>query len=348
MVSTPVRIVVCLLALAAACSFAYGPSAYGQSQARFEFSQTHMGARFKIILYASDSSIADRAAQAAFDRVRRLDAIMSDYKETSELIRLCRRPPKVPVPVSRELFDVLLKSQKVARLSGGAFDVTSGPIVRLWRRARRTGELPDGERLKRAIELSGYDKLHLDVRARTVRLDRAGMLLDLGGIAKGYAADQAMSVLKRHGIRRALVAAGGDIVVSDPPPAARGWIIAVASLESSEDLPARSILLSNAAVSTSGDAEQYVKIGGVRYSHIVDPRTGMGLVGQSSATVVARDGATADSLATALSVLGPLSGLRLIDRARGAAAFAQKYSEGGVLAFESKRWKEIPRLYLAR
>jgi thiamine biosynthesis lipoprotein len=167
------------------------------------------------------------------------------------------------------------------------------------------------------------------------------MLLDLGGIAKGYAADEAMSVLKWQGINRALIAAGGDIVVSRPPPGKRGWLIGIAPLEFNGKPPDDYLLLSDAAVSTSGDREQYVEIGGVRYSHIIDPRTGLGVTARSSVTVVAPTGIVADSLATAVSVLGPERGLELINSTAGASGIINQAKGDGVLTFHSKRWKEI-------
>jgi FAD:protein FMN transferase len=276
----------------------------GPPLTRFEFSQIHMGTQFTILLYASDVESATYAANAAFECVEKLDAIMSDYRETSELRRLCREPGQW-VKVSRDLFRVLAESQRLARRTGGAFDVTVGPLVQLWRRARRRGEMPDSRHLARAIELTGYEKLNLNEKTRCARLEKPGMLLDLGGIAKGYAADEAIAALKRHGIKSALVAGGGDIVVSRPPPGARGWLIALASPDSSGEAPKDYFLLCDAAVSTSGDKEQYVEIGGIRYSHIVDPRTGLGVMGVGSVTVKALTGAAADSLATAASVLGP-------------------------------------------
>ena len=151
-----------------------------------------MGTQVSIILYARNVSSATRASNAAFNRIGELDAIMSDYRATSELMTICRKSSGQWVKVSDDLFRILAKSQELARRTDGAFDVTVGPIVRLWRRARRTGEMPDPVSLARAVELTGYDKLHLDEKARSVRLDKPGMLLDLGGIAKGYAVDEAM------------------------------------------------------------------------------------------------------------------------------------------------------------
>lgn len=289
-----------------------------------------MGTMFRIVLYAPDADTAGAAADAAFERVAQLDQVLSDYRDSSELMLLCRQAGGPAIEVSDDLFRVLSAAQEVAARSGGAFDVTAGPLVRLWRRARRTGEMPDSQRLAEALALTGYEKLHLDEKTRFVRLDRPRMLLDLGGIAKGFAAEEAMAVLRRHGIRSALVAGGGDIVVSDPPPGRDGWRIAIAGA------PSRNFSLRNAAVSTSGDAEQHVQIKGVRYSHIVDPRTGLGVVGHSSVTVVAPNGTLADALATAAGVLGPERGLELVDSFEGAAALFQSRR-----SLASKRWNAI-------
>jgi thiamine biosynthesis lipoprotein len=296
---------------------------------RYAFCEPHMGTLCRIILYAPDEATARRASRAAFDRVAELDARLSDYKPDSELMRLCARAGGEAVPVSDELFTVLSRAQEVARLSDGAFDVTVGPVVRLWRRARRTGRLPAPDQLQQARALVGYRNVRLDARGHTVRLAVPGMLLDLGGIAKGYAADEALGVLKRHGITRALVAAGGDIAVSVPPPGAEGWKIAIAPPTEDEGPTGPRLVLKDGAVSTSGDAEQYVEIDGKRYSHIVDPHTGIGLVGRMSATVVARRGIDSDSLTKVVAVLGPEKGFALVEQVPGASARFVRLTDRG-------------------
>jgi thiamine biosynthesis lipoprotein len=184
----------------------------------------------------------------------------------------------------------------------------------------------------------------LDPAAKTVRLAKPGMKLDLGAIAKGYAADEAVKVLKRDGIRSALVAGAGDIVVSGPPPDAEGWKIGVAPLENPGAKPERFLLLHDAAVSTSGDSERFVEIDGRRYSHIVDPKTGLGVVDRCSVTVVARDGATADALDTTVYVLGPERGLPLVEATDGAAALIVRVVDGTRKTFESKRFRALRTL----
>jgi len=296
---------------------------------RFEAVETHMGSPFKIVLYTSDEVAASRAFKVAFARIAALDKALSDYDPESELMRLCDRAGGPPVKVSDNLFDVLERSKAMAERSGGAFDPTIAPVVRLWRRARRERKLPDPETLNRARAHVGYHKMTLDPVQRTVGLE-SGVKLDLGGIAKGYASEAAVKTLKAMGITRMLVAGAGDIVVGDPPPGRSGWSIAIAPLDSPEaGRPEAFLTLRNRAVSTAGDAERYVEIDGVRYSHIVDPKTGIGQTERTSVTVVALDGGTADALDTAASVLGPAQGLKLIRETEGAEALFIRRGLGG-------------------
>jgi thiamine biosynthesis lipoprotein len=308
---------------------------------RFTSSEPHMGTLFKVIVYAPDEATADKGVKAAFARVVELDGIMSDYKPASELMRLCAKAGGDPVPVSEELFFVLSKAQEVSRKSEGAFDVTVGPVVKLWRQSRKTKKLPDPEKLAEARALVGYQNVRLDAKGRTVQLLKAGMQLDLGGIAKGYADDEMLAVLKKHGLTRALAAAGGDIAVSGPPPGAEGWRVAVAPLGDEDARTPRTLILHDAGVSTSGDAEQFVEIDGKRYSHIVDPRTGLGLVGRMSATVVAANGITADSHTKVVAVLGPQKGFKIIEATEGASARFVRLTDKGTETFTSEGFPKL-------
>lgn len=277
--------------------------AHSQLQ-RFEYAEMHMGVRTRIALYAPDTMTAQRAARAAFQRVALLDSLMSDYRSDSELARLSLATGGAPINISKESFYVMSYAQELARLSGGAFDITAGPLVRLWRSARRDQTLPSQQERGRALSSSGWRHLQLDSVAQTAQLLRPGMQLDLGGIAKGYAADQALSELRAHGVERALVEMGGDIVASGPPPGKRGWRVRAANAPRGK----RSLLLAQAAISTSGDTEQFAEIRGIRYSHVVDPTTGMPLTSRVAATVIGPNGITSDALSTLLAVLGPERG----------------------------------------
>jgi FAD:protein FMN transferase len=297
---------------------------------RFEFAEPHMGTMMKIVLYASDKAAATTASRAAFDRIAALDHIMSDYDESSELMQLCRGAGGPPVSISADLCRVMAAAENLSEQSDGAFDITVGPVVQLWRRARRRHELPEPERLAAALALVGYWNVILNAQRRTARLLKPGMRLDLGGIAKGDAADQALMVLRGNRIPIALVAAAGDIAAGDSPLHRTDWRIGIETFESPASPPLEFLAIHNGAVSTSGDSEQHVEIGGVRYSHIVNPKTGMALTGRRTATVMAPHDIEADCYATALCVMGPERGFKLISRLPGAAALMVQDEAGQI------------------
>ena len=274
-----------------------------------------MGVQVKIILYAETEQKALNAARAAYRRFAELDAMMSDYRADSELSELCEKAVERAVEVSPDLFAVLWRAQEVAQRSIGAFDVTVGNLVQLWRKARKTGVFPLESERRAALALTGWQKITLDPNKRTVKLATTGMRLDLGGIAKGYADDSAIEVLRHHGIRSALISAGGDIVVSNAPPNETGWHI---EIENPAPNAPKYVLLANKAISTSGDKFQFVEFDGKRYSHVVDPKTGLGLTEHWTGTVIANDGLTSDSLSTAVTVLGAEPAAKLLKLYRGA------------------------------
>lgn len=261
-----------------------------------------MGVQGRMVIYALEEQLAERAAIAAFKRVAELDQIASDYRPASELNALARNAVGRPVRVSEDLFVMLQAAQEVSRLSDGAFDITCGPLIQLWREARKTRKLPSPEQIDTASRLVGWQKVKLDPANRTVQLDLAGMKLDLGGLAKGYAGDQVIKVLRENGIHNALFEFGGDIVVSDAPPGKEGWMVEIVAEKEGEE--GKIIPLANAAISTSGDLEQYVTIDGKRYSHIVDPRTGLGTTDRALVTVIGPNGLTTDPLTKTGSVMG--------------------------------------------
>jgi FAD:protein FMN transferase len=286
------------------------------------YSERHMGTLFQITI-AGDEQTGKDAAAKAFARAKELDDKLSDYKPDSELMRLCAKAGQGPIAVSDDLFNVMSEAQRIAKLSDGAFDVTVGPIVRLWRLARRTREMPPDDELKAALAKVGYDKVRLDGDKKTISLAESGMKLDLGGVAKGFAAEEMIKVLREAGCSRSLVAAGGDIMAGDAPPGEAGWTVTIAPLDTTDMPPTQYV--ANAAISTSGGAEQFVEIDGKRYAHIVDPKTGVGLMGQFTVTVRAKTGAAADALATAAAVMGAERGIKMIDGLTEASArFAWK------------------------
>ncbi len=298
-----------------------------------------MGVPWTITVCSADEPAARAAIAAAFAEVERLERVLSDYDPESELSRLSARAPMPEaVPVSEDLWKVLVRAAEIRDATDGAFDMSVGPLTTLWRRARKAEQLPPPDKLTAALAAVGPGAVELDPGRRGVRLPRTGTRLDAGGIGMGYAADRALEVLAGHGIRAAMIDASGDVVVSGPPPGTAGWRIACDPLGRGPagDPP---LVLAHAAVTTSGDAEQAVEIDGRRYSHIVDPRTGLGVPGPAAVTVIARDGATADALATAASVMGPEAGLPVVARFPGAAAlFTWQDGQGGRHEAASPGW----------
>ena len=272
-----------------------------------------MGVQARLVLFAASDPVARAAAEAAFDRVAELEAVLSDYRDDSELMRLCSLAGGPPVAVGADLFRVLALSSEFSQATDGAFDVTVGPLVRLWREARRSGALPDRDDLERALELVNHRFVILDRGRGTVRLSEPGMQLDMGGIGKGFAADAAFATLVARGLASVLVDLGGDLRLGDAPPGSAGWRIRL-------DDGGAVVELANIAVATSGDTAQFLEAGGVRYSHIVDPRTGLGLTHRCRVVVIAPDATSADALASALSVFGPDRGLEFLDHRPGVLA----------------------------
>jgi thiamine biosynthesis lipoprotein len=305
---------------------------------RYEFSLPRMGTVFRIILYAQDQVTASKASTAAFERVEQLEQIFSDYREDSELSRLSRTAARAPQPASKELYSVLEESLRISELSGGAFDVSIGPVVVLWREARRAKRLPDAARLAEAKLAVGYQNIVLDPQEHTAFLKRDDMRLDLGGIAKGFAGDAALEVLQSQGIRSSLVDAGGDVSIGDAPPGQPGWRVNIRKAGPTSALPDGGLILHNVAIATSGDALQYVESHRRRFSHIINPPDGLGIRDSVSTTVIAPRGATADGLATALSILPVPEGLKLVESLEKVSAFLVRHTGKGLQFYASRRF----------
>ena len=307
---------------------------------RFVFEKAEMGLPFRITLFASDEATAKAASDAAFARVGALNAVLSDYDDESEISRLSRSSGSGKVvPVSDDLWRVLERGQAMAARTDGAFDVTVGPLVNLWRRARRKQELPSPELIAEMRARVGFRDLKLDAEKRTAELLIADMRLDVGSIGKAYAVDAALAVLQKRGITRALVGGSGDMAAGDAPPGLPGWRIEVAALDAPGAPPPRIVHLANRGIATSGDVFQKVEIDGKRYSHIVDPHTGLGLTDHSLVTVTAPDCFTANCYTTSASVLGPERGMKLIDVTPGIAGLIVRKPGEKVEFVESRAWR---------
>lgn len=303
--------------------------ASAQAYRRFAFHRGLMGTQFNLIFYAPDSLKAGQVRDLVYARMDTLNQIMSDYLDGSELNRLSATAgTKQWVTVSPTLFDVLQKAQAIAQASNGRFDPTIGPLSLLWRRAVRRNEFPDKRTLRRARRAVGYRFVELDSTRRAVRLTQPRMRLDLGGIGQGYAIDEASEVLSRLGIRSALLDVGGDVRVSDPPPDQAGWRVFVGSGKAGET-DTLTLVLHHAAVTTSGDTHRYLLHNGRRYSHIMNPRSGLGLQKFRRVTVLAPDGVRADALTKVFSVArDERESKRLLTRFPGVALYRIELKKG--------------------
>lgn len=280
-----------------------------------------MGTTWHIALYSDNSETANAAFQLAWAKIDEIERDLTNYDNNSELNRLCNSSPhEQPVPVGSHLWKVLTTSDALSRKTAGAFDVTVGPFTKLWRRARRRGELPSTDSLQACRASVGFQAIGFLPKTQSVRLTKPGMLIDLGGIAKGYAVDETLRALAGAGIRSALVNGGGDLAVSDPPPGKPGWEVKLAGLDAQTDSAKETIMLTQQAIATSGDAWQFLEINGKRYSHILDPRTGIGTSQRITVTVIAPTCMQADGWASALAVLDPTTGLSLIAKEAGIQA----------------------------
>ena len=269
---------------------------------KFSFERPLMGTKFSVVCYAESREVAEKAAAAAFLNAEEVNQVASDYLPESELSLLASRPVGKPIPISPLLYGLLDFSRRLAEATKGAFDPTLGPLTKLWRETRANRTLPDAEKLKAARASVGWQYFTLDPKSRTITLHRANMAFDLGGVAKGYAADLMLEALAEAGISQALITAGGDIRLGAAPPGREGWNVAIKTFDLSGN--DKILTLSNAAVSTSGDLHQSVEIDGVNYSHILDPTTGLGLTRRIAASVIADNAKLSDALATAACVLG--------------------------------------------
>jgi thiamine biosynthesis lipoprotein len=280
-----------------------------------------MGTEFKILIDHDCEDKSSIAAKAAFDEARRLNLIFSDYDTESELSKLSNSSySSQKVKLSEELFEVLKFSKSLAQVTDGAFDPTLGQLSRLWRISRFRKSLPNVISIEKAMDRVGSEYLILNYLQKEATLLKPGIILDLGGIAKGYTADRMMLILKNMGFDRCLIDAGGDLTLGKRPRQSKGWKIQIGGIKH-PDLPR--MTLENCSVATSGDSSQFVEINDRKYSHIVNPRTGYGLENLTQVTVIAPNGISADSLATTLSVLGPEKSkeLRILKGKEGIRAF---------------------------
>ncbi len=263
----------------------------------YHYARICMGSRCTIVIEAESEPAAARAAASAFDKIAHIEQALSDYRADSESMRLMKRAPEEWHTVSDSLFEVLVRSMDIHNRTNGAFDPTVGAFTHLW----RGSSMPSGDQLARALDRVGLSKLRLDHDTRSVKFDTTGMVLDFGGIGKGYAAQRALDLLRSQGFMIASVDMGGDLALGDPPSDhPDGWRVEIITGLGTN----RSVPLANCAIATSGDLERFFEYEGIRYSHIIDPRTGYAIRERRAVTVIAPDASIADAIASAVSVVG--------------------------------------------
>ena len=266
----------------------------------------------RIVVWGDRSETAHSAIDAAFAELDRVSSLMDPYQADSEISRVNRQASDRPVEVSAGTFEVVRRACAWSRQTDGAFDVTVGPLISLWRRAAKQDRLPTDAELTELHKRIGWRHIVLDPGPRTIRFGVPGLRLDLGGIAKGYAIDRALSALRRPVISAALVDVGGDLACFGTPPDRDGWVIGVQNPYRDELLG--TLRVRDVAVTTSGHYRRFYTVRGKRYSHIFNPLTGRPAQTIASVTVVAPTAMDADAMSTAVSVLGVEKGLALLDK----------------------------------
>jgi thiamine biosynthesis lipoprotein len=312
--------VACLIVVA--LYFSAGPGKHVELDSRHRMV---MGTFARVVVIAKDSDDAGKCIESAFAQINKVDDSMSDYKSDSEISRVNREGFRKAVKLSQSTYDVLQRSIEFSELTDGAFDITVGPLVELFREAKEKNVLAEQDEIDDAKSKVGFEKLKLDNENRTVQFTVEGMQLDLGGIAKGYAVDKAVETMQSRGAISGMVDLGGDIRCFGAPLKGRDhWVIGLQNPDIGRDSAGPEVLLklkmTNGAIATSGDYQQYILIEGKRYSHIIDRKTGTSSEGLSSVTIIADNATNADALATAVSIMGSEKGLELIENIPGTEA----------------------------
>jgi thiamine biosynthesis lipoprotein len=275
-----------------------------------------MGTAVRVELWHEDATAARAAMSAVMDEMHRIDASMSPYKPESELSRINREAAQKPVVISKEMFDLISRSIDFSKLSDGAFDITFSSVGYLY--DYREHVKPTDEQIAKALPGINYRHLLLDPKARTIHYARTGVRIDLGGIAKGYAVDNCIAILKKRGITNAIVTAGGDSrLLGDRR--GRPWNVGIRDPRQRGEVAAV-LPLADTAISTSGDYERFFEEDGVRHHHIINPKTGKSATGVRSVTIIGPDGVTTEGLTKSVFVKGPKEGMRLIDSLKGVDA----------------------------
>lgn len=280
-----------------------------------------MGNRFEISVVAGDDEkeMAESQIDLAVEEIQRIEKLLTTYSEDSQTNLVNRMAGLEPVEVDREMFDLVKRSIRISELTQGAFDITYGSVdKKLWNFDRNMTSLPDEDMAKKMVRLINYRHIILDEENSRIFLQEPGMRIGFGGIGKGYAAERAKRVLQAAGVSSGIVNAAGDLVTWGLQPDGKPWTIGIASPDAAH-LPFSYMNISDMAVATSGNYEKYVMIGGKRYSHTIDPKTGLPVHGIKSVTIVCPNAEIADAMATPVMIMGREVGLDMINQMKGIA-----------------------------
>ncbi len=278
-----------------------------------------MGNRFEISVVAGNQTKADEYIDCAVEEIKRIESLLTTFNPDSQTNQINAKAGISPVKVNKEVFQLIERSIKISNLTQGAFDISYGSIDKgLWNFDTSMKQLPDAEIAKQAVSLIDYRNIELNSADSTVLLKRKGMRIGFGGIGKGYAADRAKQLLQAHGVQSGIVNAAGDLMTWGTQPDGKPWTIAIA--DPNNKVPYFSKLsISDTAIATSGSYEKFAIIDGKRYSHTIDPKTGLPVSGIKSVSVICPNAELADALATPVMVMGVKVGLHLINQLREAA-----------------------------
>ena len=273
-----------------------------------------MGNRFTISVVSDDKEWSEQQIKLAIEEIARIEKLLTTFDEASQTNQINANAGIKPVKVDKEVYDLIARSLRISSLTDGAFDITYGSIdKRLWNFDKTMTSLPDAETAKNTVRLINYKNVILDAENQTVFLKEKGMRIGFGGIGKGYAAERAKIVLQKNGVENGIVNAAGDLITWGNQPNGKPWTIAIADPENQNK--AFSYLdISGVAVATSGNYEKFVMIGGKKYSHTIDPKTGFPVSGIKSVTIICPNAELADAMATPVTVLGVNAGLNLINQ----------------------------------
>lgn len=306
---------------------------------RFSFSEQKMGSPLNIIFYTLDSVNANKQAIACFKLVDSLNHIFSNYDAHSELSFINNNAGIRKVVASQLMWELMLESKQAYLKSNGAYNIAMGPLTQLWRTARHSKQFPTNAQITQTLLSCDFNKVIMNHEDQSIYLSKKGMQLDFGGIGKGYIAQKLADYLKSQGITIFLVDAGGDIVIGDIPPHKNSWSVGVNQPEQADDLLPQKLQLHNLSVATSGDVYQFIEHKGKKYSHIIDPATGYGVTSLRNVTVIASNGANADWLATACSIL-PIAQAKKLAIAMHAELLISEMSHNHIQTHSTKGFQQ--------